>query len=142
MGKLSRRAMLGTAVGGALAAPDVARTAMNEGAKMLGGLQAAVRVAPGYYGGETAKSVAEQNWTLQMLAQAKRIASGDIRDEDRNYPTEGNPAPYRALKSVSEDARQFMRTSYYERQWRERSIKAALDALDHYDKTGILRNFF
>ena len=50
--------------------------------------------------------------------------------------------PYMPIKSVSESARQFMRNRRYDRQWQERTIKQALDALDHYDKTGILRTFF
>lgn len=139
MKKLSRRGMLGTVVGGALAGPSLVRdAASNTGQGWIGPPSTP---AP-YYGESLAKQADQKAWTLEQLAKIKRIASGDIRDEDRNYPTEGNPQPFRELRSVSENAKQFMRGMHYERQWRERAIKSALDALNHYDQTGILRTFF
>lgn len=135
--KLSRRQTFGAAIGGAFAAPNIVK-AMQAEAKTF------APTPSGYYAGvdKVATEGCDANWTMQQIAKMKRIASGDIRDEDRNYPTEGNPQPFRSLRSVSEDARHYMRNSYYERQWRERTVKAALDALDHYDKTGILRMLF
>ena len=129
---LNRRKMMGVAVGGAFAAPQMAKAAAAQRSNWVG------TPAVGLQGGMD-KSAAE--FTAEQLARMKRIASGDIRDEDRNYPTEGSPA-FVSLRSVSLEAQYFMRNRRYERQWRERTIKMALDTLDHYDKTGILRSFF
>ena len=127
--------------GGIVAGPKVARTAIDESVKQAEPYYGRPP-AFGYGGAEATLAQDSKAYTMESLAKLKRLASGDIRDEDRNYPTEGNPEPFRALRSISENARQFMRNARYERQWKERTIKAALDALDHYDKTGILRTFF
>jgi len=138
--KLSRRGMMGAAVGAVVAGPKGIQAAMNQARTMP---FPPVPGASRYIGDEMlAKEAHSKQWTMESLAKLKRLAAGDIRDEDKNYPTEGPPQPYRALQSVSEDAKSFMRNRLYENQWRERTIKAALDALDNYDKTGILRTFF
>lgn len=134
---LSRRKMLGTSIGGLVAGPDIARGAMQTVKSYPPALPPAVG-----YNSTGAKAALSNEYTLEQIAKMKRLASGDIRDEDRNYPTEGNPCPFRALRSVSDNAQHFMRATRWEKQWRERTIKTALDALDHYDKTGILRSFF
>lgn len=136
---LNRRKMFGVAAGGAIAGPSLARAAVQQ-----------VQIAPPSYpapdygyGAEAKTSLSQDpNWRLDTLTKLKRLASGDIRDEDRKYPTEGGPQPFHTLKSVSDDARHFMRGRLYERQWQERTIKHALDCLNEYDKTGILRTFF
>ena len=135
----SRRKAMGIAAAGMLAGPKMLDAAMESD----GPRYHPAPPSTGFYGGGSEiKQVADEKWTLENLAKMKRLASGDIRDEDRNYPTEGSPSPFRALRSVSEDARHFMRGRRYEEQWRERMIKTARDALDHWDKTGILRTFF
>ena len=139
MKKLSRRGMLGAAAGGALAGPSLVRDVAQGAGQGWIGPQPAPKPC---YGEAIAKAADQKAWTLEQLAKAKRIASGDIRPEDRNYPTEGPPQPFMALRSVSEEAKVFMRARRYERQWTERTIKAARDALDHYDQTGIIRTFF
>ena len=136
---MNRRKAMAAVAGGIVAGPKVARAALDQTLPVVGMPPSA------FYAGDAgveAKSIASKEYTLQSLAKLKRIATGDIRDEDRNYPTEGNPDPFRVLRSISDNARQFMRNAHYERQWKERTIKQALDALDHYDKTGILRTFF
>lgn len=133
--KMSRRKLFGVSLGGAIAGPSLAREAMNAANSLPSSMPTSVP----YWGG---KDVADKQYTYDMLAKLKRLARGDIRDEDRNYPTEGPPSPFGALRSISDEARSFLRTRRYEQQWRERTIKSALDALDHYDKTGILRTLF
>ena len=131
---------MGAAVGAVVGGPKGLQTAMNQ-ARMPP--TATGLTGPGYYSGEAGAKLAEdKKWTLERLAKVRRLASGDIRDEDRNYPTEGPPQPFRALQSVSEDARHFMRSRFYERQWRQRTIEQALAALEDYDKTGILMTLF
>jgi hypothetical protein len=131
---LSRRKMLGVAAGGAVAGPRIMQQAMSDvGASNLG---------PPTTPYPCAQVQAKQSETLEYLAKLKRVAAGDIRDEDRDYPTEGGGCPFEPLLSASNSAKRFMRTRRDERRRRERVIKSALDALDHYDKTGILRTFF
>jgi hypothetical protein len=134
--KLSRRKMFGAAIGGAIAGPQAAKAAIRDW-----GSQTAKMLPPGA-GCAEATLGTDQNWTMEQIAKMKRLAAGDIRDEDRNYPTAGPAPPFEELKSVSDAARRFMQDQKHEREWRERTIKSALDALDHYDKTGILRTFF
>lgn len=131
--KLSRRGMFGVAAGGAAAAAS----------GQLGGLPSMPPANPApYYGDVGAKQAISREWTLERLAEIKRIASGDIRDGDRNYPTMGAVDPYAPLKSISEHARHYLRDRRQEIQWRERFIRQALETLDQYDKTGILRTLF
>lgn len=132
---LNRRKMLGTALGAGIAGPSMTKDAI------AGGMNLLQTVAPPL-GGSYGEAKQATPHSLDMIARAKRLAAGDIRDEDRNYPTEGNPCPFAPLKSVSDHARQFMRANRYERQWRERVIASARDALDNFDKTGVLRHFF
>jgi hypothetical protein len=134
MNKLSRRDAFAAAAGGAVAAATAKR---DVNAKPLG-------APPAYYGGEAKQTVdiSEREWRLTQIARAKRLAAGDFQDEDRNYPTDGQQCPYQPLRSVSDAARWYMRDRRYARQWEQRTIKAALDALEHYDNTGILRTIF
>ena len=133
MNKLSRRDAFAAAAGGAVAAASAKRAAMPD-----------YPPATQYYGGTEASGMPKEDpfWKADQLAKLKRLAAGDIRDEDRSYPTAGPPPRFESLKSVSEEARRYMVNNRIEREWRERTIKAALDALDNYDKTGILRTFF
>lgn len=134
--KLSRRGVFGAAAGALAAGPSVARNAFD-------GLQTVGGGTPYNLAGQDANcKLSDPKWEVEQIAKARRLAAGDIRDEDRNYPTEGPQCPYVALRSVSDAAKWTMRNARNERQWRERTIKSALDALDHYDKTGILRHFF
>ncbi len=132
---LNRRKMLGVAAGGAIAGPSLVRAAQ---------MPAPMPPSDPYpssglsYGAKEA----DPDWTINRLAELKRKASGDLRDEERDYPTQSPLCPYVPLRSTSESARRFMRDRREEKKWRERTIKAALGALDHYDKTGILRTFF
>lgn len=134
--KMSRRKLFGVSLGGAIAGPSVAREAVNAASARLN-----IPSSVPYYG-EATKLANDPTHTYNTLAKLKRLATGDIRDEDRNHPSYGPPEPFRSLRSVSEDARVFMRDRRNDRQWRERTIKQALDALALYDKTGILREFF
>ena len=134
---MNRRKALAAVAGGIIAGPKVARAALDN-VKMQD------HSYHGYGSAGVSASLAQDSreYTLQSLAKLKRMAGGDIRDEDKNYPTEGAQDPYVPLKSTSDAARWFMRERRREREWKERTIKSALDALDHYDKTGILRTFF
>ena len=120
--KLNRRKMFGVAAGGAIAAPSLVRSAGHTVGPAAAGLWDGAR--------KDGIPVEDPNWTRNNLAKLKRLASGDIRDEDRTYPIEGPPEPFRALRSVSDEAKNFLRNRRCERQWQERTIKAALDALD------------
>jgi hypothetical protein len=133
--KLNRRRMMGVAAGAALAGPQTIGAIARQAPMPA--------MPPPYYGvgAEMAKDATPEEWTLNYLAKLKRIAAGDIRNEDKNYPTEGPPQPYVALRSISENARHFMHNRHYERRWRERTIAEAMRALDEYDKTGLLRTF-
>jgi hypothetical protein len=86
---------------------------------------------------------ADPNWGADHLARIKRLAAGDIRPEDRNYPTCCMPpSRYTELRSVSNAARYFMQSRYEEQEWRARTIAQAIAVLNEYDKTGILRHLF
>ena len=135
-GEITRRGAFAAAAGGAVAAAS-AKSRVNTGY---------AEKAPSPYYGVTEADVnmpkVDAAWRADQLAKLKRLASGDIRDEDRNYPTDGPQCPYIPLRSVSDAARLYLRDRRYARQWEQRTIKAALDALDNYDKTGILRTLF
>ena len=131
--KLNRRRAMMAAIGGAMAGPSALQAAGESYMPPL-------PQVPSYSGAKT--TLDSPTSVMDELARAKRIAAGDIRDEDRNYPTEGPPQPFSALRSVSDHARIFMRGRHWERQWRERAIAAAQDTLKHYDQTGLLRHFF
>jgi len=130
--KLSRRGVFGAAAGAVVAGPGVTKSALNQWP------------TPPYAStGDAANcKLSDPRWEAEQIAKARRLAAGDFRDEDRNYPVAGPICPYAPLKSASEAAKHFLRDRNYQRQWEQRTIKAALDALDHYDKTGILRHFF
>jgi len=131
--------MMGVAAGSALAGPGALRDAAEASISRVP-IQGLTKV--NYADGAKDCVGVDPEWTLRQLAKAKRLAAGDFRDEDRNHPTEGSPDPYRALRSVSANAQHFMRAAHYERQWRERTIKQAREALDQYDKMGIIRTLF
>lgn len=136
---LNRRKMLGVAVGGGIAGPGIVKDAMAQSGNLLQGLHPPSTPAP-YYGDASTKQAAGLD--LDALARMKRQAAGVFYDGDRDYPQMGPAEPYDALKSVSSAARRFMLNEYYDRKWRERTMKRALDVLNEYDKTGILRAFF
>lgn len=133
--KVNRRGLFGVAAGASLAAPEATRQVMQ----MVD--QTAPSILPGYYD-TPAKLSSDPYESARTLSRLKRIAAGDIQDEDRNYPTCGNHDATFALKSVSDAGRHWMRSAKHEREWRERFIKNAIDSLNEYDKTGILRNLF
>ena len=135
---MNRRKAMAAVAGGLVAGPKVARAALNPS-----NMPPAYPSVPAYgYGGAEGKLASDQAYTMESLAKLRRMAAGDFRDEDMGHATSGPPDTYAPMRSVSDSARQFLRNRYYERQWKERTIKAALDALDDYDKTGILRTFF
>lgn len=138
--KMSRRGMFGAAAGAVAAGPSAMRDAFE-------GLQTVAKSSPEpYYGAADSatncKLARDPNWERDNLAKLKRIAAGDISAADKNYPCEGPQCPFVPLKSTSDAARWFLRARREEQRWEERTIKSALDALDQYDKTGILRTFF
>lgn len=137
---INRRKMLGTVVGSAIAGPDMVKQAFVEGSRLVATPPAIPRIYAD--AGSETKQAASAQHQAETIAKLKRIISGDIRDEDRNYPTEGPPVPYESLKSISSEARNFMRNRAYERKWRERLIADAKKSLEAYDKTGFLRYIF
>ncbi len=127
--KLNRRGLFAATMGGVAAAPSIARDAL------------AKAPTPYNFVGETmAKAADEKQWRLAQIERAKRLAAGDFRDEDRNYPTEGAPCPYAPLRSVSDAAKHVMRNARWERKWRADTTQRAIKALAEYDKTGFLRH--
>ena len=135
--KFNRRKAMGVVAGGALAGPSVIREARSTMPSML------PSHPPPYYGiGQDATPKSDGQFMANQIARAKRIAAGDIRDEDRNYPTAGPPDPFASLRSMSPAAKQTLMNRRYEIQWTERTIAAARKALEEYDKTGLIRHFF
>ena len=131
--------MLGTVVGGALAGPSVAKQAVAE-FEMQRGM--AMPMPAQFYAGESdAKDVSQAEWNRIHIAKLKRLASGEITDEDMaNTLARNSSSPFGALKSISDEARNFMQRRHYERQWRNQTIANAKKALADYDKTGLLRH--
>lgn len=126
--KLNRRKLFAVGAGAAAAGPDVVRSVATERAAVQGGMT---------LGGALQ---ADPQWTARELARAKRMAAGNFEDGDACYPTDG-AGRFEALRSVSREARVYLNNRRYEQQWRERTMKSAREALEQYDKTGILRHF-
>jgi hypothetical protein len=130
--RLTRREAIGTAIGGAaaVAMPDVAGSALPP------------PTAPPPYWGENAaaKEVSQRQYEAEQLAKLRRIAAGDIYEHEKNYPEYGPVEPYDALRSVSPAAKRLMLKDFHARQWRERTIERAKQALAEYDKTGLLKH--
>ena len=131
---MDRRKMLGATLGGVAAAPDMAKAALAQE-----GITA--ETAIGYGSAQAAKPAMHQQYILEDLAKLKRIAAGDIRKEDENnHLRQGPPPSFASLRSVSDEARHFMCRRQEERKWRERMIESAIQRLEEYEKTGLLRH--
>lgn len=134
--KLNRRRFFGAAAAGAAATPSLAR----EAAASFGESAA---FGPAAYSGETMMAKTKESALEQVkrLADARRIAGGDVRPEDCRWAVMGNYEASRALRSVSDAGRHLIQGMQHDRQCRSRLIEDAKAAIAEYDRSGFLRYF-
>jgi len=91
---------------------------------------------------EAEREAVRKQIDAQYLQKLHRIASGDITDEETGWNTAKGDDVYRRylpLKSVSEASRDFMQDRRRVANDKRDMIKQAKEALERYDRTGMLK---
>jgi hypothetical protein len=128
--KINRRRLFGAGVGAAVAGPDIAREMV---AKQSYGSTAMSLPYAGM------QSSINDNFIADAVARARRIASGNIIEDDFGARPDGRSHDFLdSMRSISPCGRRFIATVRYEADARDALIKRAKKALLEYDKTGML----
>ena len=130
---------MGALLGGITAGPQAAKAVFGASRAMPG---PASYPFPGSGYATATDACAQVDYTAERLAQARRILAGDFSTVPKNYPEYGPVDITETFRSISPSGRRFIQRAEHERQWKKRMIENAQQALEEYDKTGILRYFF
>lgn len=135
----NRRKFFGMGAAAVAAAPTIANEVASgySNAKVYGD---GVHLGSGGSSISLENKINEYAETARKLEQARRIAAGDITEEEIRHSTatKGYYEHFDSLKSVSQAGKSMLRHNRAREEWKNHLILSAKRELKRYDKYGIL----